>query len=139
MREEMKKKIDEVTFAKRKLQNLQYEINGIISKYTGSELCSKLAEVFEVTKATREEDKEREGDSDDEGNIVKEELLRQRNWLSSKLKNMNKSGLLKKLDTQKKQIQEDNLKLIRDCNSLREDNNKVIKKVHMLEKKFKEI
>lgn len=135
----MKKKIDEVTFSKRKLENIQYEINAIIAKYTGSELCNKLAEVFEVTKATKEDDKSHEGESDGEGNIVKEELLRQRNWLSTKLKSMNKSGLLKKLDSQKKQIQEDNLKLIRDCNLLREDNTKVTKRVQMLEKKFKEI
>ena len=91
--------------------------------------------------------KNNEDDSDDsEGDRVKEELLRQRNWIESKLQNMNKSN--KKLENERKKIQNDNLELIRvsltlfmdqKCNKLRDDNHKRSKRVQLLEKKFKDL
>ena len=72
-----------------------------------------------------------------EAYLVKEELIRQRNWLSSKLKNMKHNN--KMLEVQKKSVQSENLKLIGECNTLRDENNAIVKKVQMLEKKFKDV
>lgn len=49
---------------------------------------------------------------------------------------MNKTN--KKLDVENKKVQQDNLKLIKECNMLRDDNHKITKRVQLLEKKFKD-
>ena len=144
MREEMKKRVDEVTFAKRRLEMMQYDIlnilrnidpkdwgnqiSEVISQYGGPNLDGKFPGLLKTTKGGKSEYKENDEESDDEVMKVKEELLRQRNWLNSKLKNMKHSN--KKLESERKRIQSENLKLITEWNLLREDNQKITNKVY---------
>ena len=72
-----------------------------------------------------------------EAYLIKEELIRQRNWLGNKLNNMKHNN--KMLEVQKKSVQSENLKLISECNRLREESKSISKKVQMLEKKLKDV
>jgi hypothetical protein len=148
MQKEMKSKIDHVTFAKRRLEMMQYDImnvlktvdprewtpqiTSILNKYSGPKLDGKASNLFKQTKL-QEENNEDSG-SDSEVEKVKEELLRQRNWLSQKLKKMNKSK--KSYEFEKIKAQSENL---RQINELRHDNQSLTKRVQILEKKFKDL
>ena len=106
-------------------------INSNIGKRNrGKDKDSMPNEIMAVKSSTDDE-------AEVEAYLVKEELIRQRNWLSSKLKNMKHNN--KMLEAQKKSVQSENLKLIGECNTLRDENNAIVKKVQMLEKKFKDV
>ena len=82
-----------------------------------------------------------EEESNEEEVNIKDELIRQNNWMNSKLKSiMDKNG---KLEKEKKdlylKIQKENTELIKECNMLRASNQKISKKVLVLEKKLKDI
>lgn len=128
MREEMKKRVDDVTFAKRRLEMMQYDIlsilrsvdpkdwgqkiNSVIMQYGGPKLDGKFPGLSKTIKGGKTEWKDNDDETDDEVLKVKEELLRQRNWLNSKLKNMKHSN--KKLENERKRIQAENLQLIKE-------------------------
>lgn len=148
MQKEMKSKIDQVTFAKRRLEMMQYDIVNVLkavdprdwapqitkllNKYSGPKFDGKMPNLYKQAKL-QEEAKE-DSESDSEVEKVKEELLRQRNWLSQKLKKMNKTK--KNYEFEKIKAQSENL---RQINALRHDNQNLTKRVQILEKKFKDL
>ncbi|CAI2386786.1 unnamed protein product [Moneuplotes crassus] len=144
-KETLRAKVDLVTFTKRKIQMMQYDLQNALKSMNPkeiSEVVQKYNKHFNVsgigtnlTKGVISRNRDDSEDSDED--IVKEELVRQRNWLDSQLKNMSKSN--KKLENERKKIQNDNLELIYECNSLRKQNGEISKKVLVLEKKFKDL
>lgn len=72
---------------------------------------------------------------------IKDELIRQNNWMNNKLKSITDKN--QKLEKEKKdlylKIQKENTELIKECNMLRTSNQKISKKVLILEKKLKDI
>mmetsp|Transcript_17043 Transcript_17043/g.16736 ORF Transcript_17043/g.16736 Transcript_17043/m.16736 type:complete len:110 (+) Transcript_17043:843-1172(+) len=107
-KETLRAKVDLVTFTKRKIQMMQYDLQNALKSMNPkeiSEVVQKYNKHFNVsgigtnlTKGVISRNRDDSEDSDED--IVKEELVRQRNWLDSQLKNMSKSN--KKLENERK-------------------------------------
>lgn len=148
MQKEMKRTMDQVTFAKRRLEMMQYDITNvlrtvnpkdwsgkiseIVLKYSGPKLNGKVTSHHKLSKSQNNHNDDSESDS--EVGKVKGELIRQRNWLSKRLKRMTKPK--KTFEFEKIKAQSENLKQI---NALRHDNQDLSKRVQTLEKKFKDL
>lgn len=161
LKKQLKKKTDEVTITKRKLENLQYDLGTMIRNESLNDWPVKVSQLYSKHFDSKPGQKEeqtlspepRESDtlsgtsgldmnlkSEEESNI-KEELIRQNNWMNSKLKSIVDKN--QKLEKEKKdlylKIQKENTELIKECNMLRTSNQKISKKVLVLEKKLKDI
>lgn len=91
-------------------------------------------------KSLKEEELPTSNAGDEEFNI-KEELIRQNNWMNNKLKSIVDKNA--KVEKEKKELysklQKENTELIKECNMLRTSNQTISKKVLILEKKLKDI
>jgi chromosome segregation ATPase len=154
-KDQMKKKSDEVVFSRRKLDLIQYDLNNLLKNTRHQEWPLKLRDIYATHFDTKGDDKntsdphpsgpasgaaDGEG-QDNESSNVKDELIRQRNWMNNKLKSISEKN--KKLEKEKNdiylKIQKENTELIKECNMLRDDNHKISRKVLVLEKKLKDI
>ncbi len=142
----MKKKTKDIVFTKRKMECLQYDLATLVRNEAIREWPQKVAALYEkhfgkrANKAEEEEEimAQEEGAG---GYNIKEELIRQNNWMNSKLKSIQEKN--SKLEKEKKdlyhRIQKENTELISECNMLRTSNQAISKKVLVLEKKLKDI
>ena len=148
LKKQLKQRQDEVVFTKRKLELLQYDLAGVIRNESFSEWPEKVSKLYdkhfqkktEPKTAIPKEETEEGGEEGEDVNI-KDELIRQNNWMNSKLKSIMDKN--QKLEKEKKdlylKIQKENTELIKECNMLRTSNQKISKKVLVLEKKLKDI
>ena len=93
--------MDQVTFAKRKIETMQHDLQKALKSMNPKEIncvVAKYHKHFSNSSFANTQWKDgnikigSDNSSDSEEDRVKEELLRHRNWLNSCLKNMNKSN-----------------------------------------------
>ena len=150
---ELKRRQDDVVFSKRKLELLQFDLVNLMRNNMLNEWPLKVRDLLAKhfsekveRRATKSSEPVELAPAVDpaeaaEQQSIKEELIRQRNWMNSKLKNLVDKN--KKIEKEKGdlylKIQRENTDLIKECNNLRDDNQKITKKVQILEKKFRDI
>ncbi len=157
---QIKAQADEVHSAKRKLELLQYDLINVLkepvdswpatlSKVYNSYFCKddslkiQVPETLVVRKGERlsVQIDEPRGKWNEEGTRVRDELVKQKEWLENKLKSVRREN--DKRDGEKcdaiRKLQKQNTDLINDANKLRRDYDGLKIKVKQLEEKFKEL
>jgi len=136
---QLKQRQQEVVFTKRKLDNLQYDLGNLIRNESLNDWPRMVAKVYsdhfdkkpgqkeDTLKSPERENanaKQEEGAQGEEEYSIKEELIRQNNWMNNKLKSIQEKNV--KLEREKKdiylRIQKENTELIKECNTLRTNN-----------------
>ena len=105
LKKQLKQRSDEVVFTKRKLELLQYDLAGLIRNEALSDWPDKVASLYDkhfekqIVKQTVEAGAAPISSKDDGGDFnspsrneeelnIKDELIRQNNWMNSKLKSI---------------------------------------------------